>query len=117
AIILNQLEGIHQAASTSRGHAHGRLRIGVIASVNARLLPNVLRRFTASHERARLTVLEGSDAEVIDWLRKGAVDIATVTSVPPDVDGTEFADDQLLAVLPLGHRLAGRRRIRVSDLA
>lgn len=117
AIILNQLEGIQQAASTSLGHTHGRLRLGVIASVNVRLLPNVLRRFTASHERVRLTVLEGSDAEVIDWLRKGAVDIATVTSVPPDVDATEFADDQLLAVVPLGHRLAERRRIRVSDLA
>jgi DNA-binding transcriptional LysR family regulator len=117
ALILNQLEGLHQELAAARGTADGRLRIGVIPSVNARLMPRLLRSFRAAHDSVRLTVLEGSDDEVLDWVKTGAVDVATVTSTDRDLATTTLAVDRVLALLPAAHPLAARTAVAVRDLA
>jgi DNA-binding transcriptional LysR family regulator len=117
AVILAQLEGIAQEALSARGQVQGRLRIGVIPSVNTRLLPGLLRRFTETYDRVAVTVLEGSDTEVIEWLRTGAVDVATTTTTASDFHTIAFASDHMLAVVPISHRLAARHRIGIAELA
>jgi DNA-binding transcriptional LysR family regulator len=117
ALILNQLEGLSQELAAARGNADGRLRLGVIPSVNARLMPRLLRAFRATHDRVHLTVLEGSDDEVLEWVKTGAVDVATVTSTAGDLATTTLACDRMLALLPAAHPLAARTVVAVRDLA
>lgn len=117
ALILTQLEGLEQEVAAARGEAGGRLRVGVIPSANTRLLPPILREYRAARERVRLTVLEGSDAEVLEWLRTGAVDVATVTTAAPDLVTTPLAGDRMLAVVPATHRLSSALAIPIDDLA
>jgi len=117
ARILTQLEGLQQEAAAARGRAVGRLLLGVFPSVNARLFPRILAAFSAAHPEVTLRVLEGSDAEVLDWLLTGAVDIATVTSVSPEIVTTTLTSDRMLAVVPAAHRLSERSAVRVADLA
>jgi DNA-binding transcriptional LysR family regulator len=116
-LILTQLEALHQEATAARGETGGRLRVGVIPSANARLLPRILRAFEAAHERVRLTVIEGSDAEVAEWLRTGAVDVGTVTAEAPDLVTVPLARDRLLAVLPAGHPLGVRAATTIAELS
>ncbi|GAA3571813.1 hypothetical protein GCM10022419_060850 [Nonomuraea rosea] len=80
ALILTQVEALEQEVAGARGQDGGSLRVGVIPSANARLLPRILRAFGAAHPRVRLTVIEGSDQEVLEWLSTGAADLATVTA-------------------------------------
>jgi DNA-binding transcriptional LysR family regulator len=117
AIILAQLEGLHQDVAAARGMTAGSLRIGVIRSVNARLLPRILRVFTAAHPRVRLTLMEGSDAEVLEWLQTGAVDVATLTTTAPELVTVPFARDRMLAILPAGNDLAAQPAVTITDLA
>ncbi|MBB2910174.1 DNA-binding transcriptional LysR family regulator [Streptosporangium becharense] len=117
ALILTQLEALDQEVAVARSQSGGRLRIGVIPSANAHLLPSVLRAFTAAHPRVTLTVLEGSDPEVLDWLQTGAVDVATITTTAPHLTVTPFSRDRMLAVFPAAHRLSSRPAVTVADVA
>ncbi|MGW6498455.1 LysR substrate-binding domain-containing protein [Nonomuraea angiospora] len=121
-LILTQLEALEQEVAAARGADTGSLRVGVIPSANARLLPRILRLYGEAHPRVRLTVIEGSDGEVLDWLRTGGADVGTLTAgaVPADVAGLvtrPLATDRMLAVLPSGHALAERASVPVAELA
>ncbi|MEV4580156.1 LysR substrate-binding domain-containing protein [Nonomuraea jabiensis] len=121
-LILTQLEALEQEVAAARGADTGSLRVGVIPSANARLLPRILRLYGEAHPRVRLTVIEGSDGEVLDWLRTGAADVGTLTAgaVPADVAGLvtrPLATDRMLAVLPSGHALAEHASVPVAELA
>jgi DNA-binding transcriptional LysR family regulator len=117
SIILTQLEGLRaDAAAAAEQHATT-LRIGVLPSANARLMPALLREFGAAHPDVRVRVLEGSDPEVLDWLRTGAVDVAVVAEPFDDLLAVPLAVDDLLAVLPIDHALAAQEAVAIADLA
>jgi DNA-binding transcriptional LysR family regulator len=115
--ILTQLEGLHQAVDAARGQICGSLRLGVIPSINASLLPRILRAFHASYRSVRLTVLEGSDHEVVEWLQTGAVDVATITTPADNLATTPLVSDQMMAILPADHPLSARTALAVEDIA
>ncbi|MCC5575764.1 LysR family transcriptional regulator [Microtetraspora sp. AC03309] len=126
ALILTQVEALEQEVAAAREQERGSLRVGVIPSANVRLLPPILRRFGDAHPRVRLTVLEGSDDEVLEWLETGAADIATVSAggtgaagfpLPAGAVARPLAADRMLAVLPSGHELGVRHSVPVADLA
>ncbi|MGW0806582.1 LysR family transcriptional regulator [Nonomuraea sp. NPDC002799] len=116
-LILTQLEALEQEAAAARGQDGGSLRVGVIPSANARLLPGILRAYGAAHPRVRLTVIEGSDQEVVEWLQTGAADVGTVSSAAPGLVTAPLARDRLLAVLPSGHDLSVEAAVPVTELA
>jgi DNA-binding transcriptional LysR family regulator len=122
-LILTQAEALEQEVAAIRGQERGSLRVGVIPSANARLLPPILRRFAEAHPRVRLTVMEGSDNEVLEWLETGAADIATVSAAVDEAPLTAgsvarpLAADRMLAVLPSGHELSVRHSLPVAELA
>ncbi|MFC4119072.1 LysR family transcriptional regulator [Nonomuraea zeae] len=118
-LILAQVEALEQEVAEARGERAGSLRIGAIPSANARLLPRILRAFGAAHPRVRLTVIEGSDDEVLEWLTTGAVDLATVTAPPVGLGlvALPLARDRMLGVVPSGHDLAVHPAVPITELA
>jgi DNA-binding transcriptional LysR family regulator len=116
AIILAQLEGVRADAAAAADQQSVTLRIGVLPSANARLMPALLREFAMAHPDVRVTALEGSDPEVLDWLRTGAVDVAVVTEPAGDLLTAPLATDDLLAVLPVDHPRAGQGSVPIAEL-
>lgn len=120
--ILAELQALGQEAAAAGADEGGSLRVGTVPSANARLLPPILRRFRDTYPQVRLAVLEGSDAEVGDWLASGAADVAIVSagtahSLPGGAVARPLATDRLLAILPIGHRLTAGAAVPVSELA
>lgn len=116
SIILAQLEGVRaDAAAAAEQHATS-LRVGVLPSANARLMPSLLRAFSGAHPDVRVRLLEGSDPEVLDWLRTGAVDVAVVAEPFDDLLAAPLAVDELLAVVPVDHPLATHGSVAIADL-
>jgi DNA-binding transcriptional LysR family regulator len=65
---------------------------------------------------------ESEPEQAAQLLKAGEVDLALLyhhpaMSLMPDLELTHLMDDQYDAVLPASHRLAGRRRLSLSDLA
>jgi DNA-binding transcriptional LysR family regulator len=114
--ILAQLESLRAEAAAAADQKAVTLRVGVLPSANARLMPPLLRAFATAHPEVRVTVLEGSDPEVLDWLQTGAVDVAVVAQAGDDLVTAPLAVDELLAVLPLDHPLAARGAVPIADL-
>jgi DNA-binding MarR family transcriptional regulator len=90
-LILTQVEAQEQEVAAAWEHDRGSLRVGALSSANARLLPPILRRFGDAHPQVRLTVMEGSDNEVLEWLETGAADIATLSSGVAGTTGSSAA--------------------------
>jgi DNA-binding transcriptional LysR family regulator len=117
AIILAQLEGVRADAAAAADRQSVTLRIGVLPSANARVMPALLREFATAHPEVRVTALEGSDPEVLDWVRTGAVDVAVVAEPADDLLTAPLATDDLLAVLPVDHPRAAQGSIPIADLS
>jgi len=116
SIILGQLESLRADAAAAADQKAVTLRVGVLPSANARLMPPLLRAYADAHPDVRVTVLEGSDPEVLDWLRTGAVDVAVVAQAEGDLEVAPLAIDELLAVLPVEHPLASRGAVAIAEL-
>jgi len=63
----------------------------------------------------------GNSDDLISAIRQGDVDVAFLglreESIPRRVAAQSLARERLVAAVPLTHRLAGRRRIDLADLA
>jgi len=76
---VRAVERLTEEASAARGKRAGRLRVGAFPSVG-QLLPPLLAQLNRSHPAVSVTLLEGGDDEVAEWLRAGIVDLAVVCS-------------------------------------
>lgn len=121
--MLDRLDGTRRDLAALTSLTAGHLRLGAFDSANAALVPTALAAFRAAHPGVALTLTEGLSAELLDRLAVGAIDLALVTSYPEHPYDTEqfdlhrIAEDPILVALPRSHRLARRRRLRLSDLA
>ncbi len=124
--LLDRLADTARALDGLRRLDTGTLRLGAFPTVNAALLPRALARFRARHPGVRPLLREGTTERLLPMLEAGDLDIALVSThkVPSiaasaiDPGGlVTLLDDALLVALPSGHRLAGRERVPLAELA
>jgi DNA-binding transcriptional LysR family regulator len=108
---------IREASSAARGLDRGKLRLGVLTSASAVLLPRLLAAFRVRHPRIEVRTLEGSDEEVRAWLRDEVVDVGLLTLPAPGLDTTLLGRDRWLAVLPRLHPLGALDAVSLRQLA
>jgi DNA-binding transcriptional LysR family regulator len=103
----------------------GTLRLGAFLTAWTSFVPPAVARFEAEAPAVEISVEQVETADALRRLRAGDLDLAVVyyntpISQPPDADGLAWrhlGDDPYRLVLPPGHRLARKRRIRVGELA
>lgn len=110
-------ERVAAKAQASGSQLAGELRLGGLPSTNVALLPALQREFCRRHPQARVSLLEGSDEEVLGWTEHGLVDLGCVTEAVGKVEGALLATDEFMAVMDGGHPLAGQNGVAVDDLA
>ena len=100
-----------------KGMASGHLRIGTFTSVSTHWLPGIIHAFRQSFPHITFELLHGDYAQIQEWLLRGRVDLG-FTQLPliQGVEGVHLKSDDLLAVLPEGHPLAGRTSIPLDEL-
>jgi DNA-binding transcriptional LysR family regulator len=108
---------MRQERDEVRGIARGHVRLGSMPSVSATILPALLSRLERRHPALAVTVLDGHDDELVEWVRAGTVDVAVVAGEHRNLDLQPSITDEFLAVVPATHPLAERTRLRARDLA
>jgi LysR family hydrogen peroxide-inducible transcriptional activator len=116
--VLAELEAVRGEIVESKGSLGGSVTVGVIPTVAPYYLPPLLSSFSSTFPQARLTVVEEITPVLLDRLRAATIDIA-ILALP--VRGHEFQSvsllsEQLFAVVPKDHPLAGRRSVSLRDL-
>ena len=99
--------------------ARGRVVLGFLHLLGRTLVPGLLRDFRAEHPGVRFGLTQASRDEVLASLRAGSVDLALVGPPPveDDLEWAPLAAQDVVLVLPTGHRLARRSRVRLTELA
>ncbi|MEV4599952.1 LysR family transcriptional regulator [Amycolatopsis sp. NPDC049253] len=97
----------------------GRVVLGFLHLLGRSLVPSLLRGYRAQVPGARFTLVQGSRQEMVDRLAGGELDLALLAPVPDDVvfETAVLATQPILLSVPAGHRLAGRRGVRMEELA
>jgi molybdate transport repressor ModE-like protein len=89
----------------------GALRVGAFQSAGARLLPQLLRRFSEAWPRVEVSLTEGEDDVLVAALEAGDLDLAflvlPIASAP--IETTELLRDPYVLVTQAGSPLARRR--------
>src|SRR4051812_20238805 len=118
---LAEAEAELEALAGVRG---GRVRLASFPSAGSALLPQAVANFPARPPAVELSMIEAEPAESLPQLRAGELEIA-LTYNPgllsdeglAGFDVEELLEDPFYVVLPKGHPVAGKPKIRLKDLA
>jgi DNA-binding transcriptional LysR family regulator len=104
---LLQLDNAVKTASAAGRGAIGRLNIGILSSMGAGFLREVIRVYRARHPEVAMQVLEGASIEQIALVRESRLDVAFVlgTSDVPNCDSAQLWTEHMFVALPVGHAL------------
>jgi LysR family transcriptional regulator, transcription activator of glutamate synthase operon len=120
-VVLAEVAALEDEAGTLAGLRGGRVVLGVTPTTGALDVAGILAAFHRAHPAVEIAVREDLSVALADRLRAGDLDVAFMTaSGPVDVRGldtTPVSREPLVAVVPPGHALAGRRRLALRDLA
>jgi DNA-binding transcriptional LysR family regulator len=97
----------------------GALRLGFVGTGAFAILPDIIRRFHASHPGVRIQFHDAHLEPPFEMLEAGSLDVAIVRApaTHPRLTIDTFHSEPMCAVVPSAHRLGSRHRIRLGALA
>lgn len=119
--ILAEVDDAQAELATLAGVKGGRLAVGALHTMGPVDLSLLLASFHRNHPDVELTVREQSSEELAEMLRDDEIDLAFL-SVTENIQsrGLELrrlVTEELVAVLPTHHPLAGREGVTLTELA
>lgn len=110
--------GVRTAVDELAGLVRGRVAVGMVPSVSS-WLAAALASFHAEHPGVEVTLVEDTSSSLLEAVRAGRLDLALagVAGAPPaGFETATVTDEELVAAVGRGHRLAGRRTITLRAL-
>jgi DNA-binding transcriptional LysR family regulator len=119
--ILARLRDAEEDLDALLGLRAGKLRMSTLSSAAATILPLAIVDFRERLPDVELSVSMVEPPGVLTLLRGGDVDLALCNDASylelPDIEGVLLFEEPMLVALPRQHRLAGRSRVRLAELA
>jgi LysR family hydrogen peroxide-inducible transcriptional activator len=117
--VMNELDAMVADVSALREEVVGTVRLGMIGTTGRWLVPQLFDLLRVRHPHIHLNVAEGSSVQLEQQLASGQLDLAVVTFPlsGDDVEAAQLFDEDLVAVLPSGHRLAHETSIPLERLS
>jgi len=118
---LAEAEAELEALAGVRG---GRVRLASFPSAGSAIVPQAIANFRSRHPAVELNLIEAEPQESLPRLRAGELEIA-LTYTPSTYsdeslagfDTEDILDDPFYLVLPPGHPLAAKPKLRLKELA
>jgi DNA-binding transcriptional LysR family regulator len=116
------LAEVERAAESVRLEADpggGRVAFGFLHTLGPETVPGLLRAFRADHPRVRFQLVQTYAEAMLERLRAGTLDLCLTSPLPdgPGLVVRRLDEQRLRLVVPAGHRLAGRSRVRLAEVA
>jgi DNA-binding transcriptional LysR family regulator len=109
----------HEVAEVGEGRV-GHLRVGTGAGLGEHLLMPVCSAFLTAAPKVTLKITVGTNDLLMPALRRGELDLLLSGIYPAPAEGLvqdHVVDDDLVVYSSSRHRLAGRKRITLADIA
>jgi DNA-binding transcriptional LysR family regulator len=117
--VLNDLEAIsREIQEFARGGGGGQVRLFATLSALTQYLPNALGSFSREYPRATVHLEEHVTLDIARAVAENAADVGILVGEPPvaDLSFHRYREDDLAAVVPLGHPLEGTSTLTASQL-
>jgi len=126
-VFLGEAKFILERVSTASRNAKdaglglvGRLSVGFTESASFHpLVTEALQNFQRAYPSVELSLREAPSTDLVSALATGDLDLAFVrppNPTHPAVSTEHLADEAMVAALPAGHPLAGRKSLTLADL-
>ncbi|MEA2148609.1 MAG: hypothetical protein QOD69_439 [Solirubrobacteraceae bacterium] len=122
-VILARLADAEAELEAIAGVRGGRLRLVSFPSAGATIAPRAIGRFRERHPDVEVTLEPREPHEGLDCVKTGDCDIALTVEagfepiVDKAIERHHLLDDPMYVLLPAGHRVAHKTRVRLADLA
>jgi DNA-binding transcriptional LysR family regulator len=115
---LTQLDQASKIAGAAGRGATGQLRIGILSSMGAGFLRELIQAYSERHPDVAVQIVEGASTEHISLVRKRRLDVAFVAdaSEASDCDVAPLWNERLFVVLPQHHPLCDRKVVEWQAL-
>jgi len=97
---LSDLDRIRVEAAGLSALETGTLRIASVPSLLGTILPPILREYSARYPGVELSIFEGTDDEVLAWVKSGVAQLGFAALPKEGVIAEEVARDEWLALVP-----------------
>jgi len=107
-----------QAIDDFLGQITGTLLVGASTIPGEYVLPAVIGRFRERHQRIAITLQISDTREIVQAVLDGQVDVGVVGADPGNrgLEARALMPDELVLVVPPGHRWSGRPEVTVDEL-
>jgi DNA-binding transcriptional LysR family regulator len=101
-----------------KGLAGGRLCVGASITIGAYILPEALVQFRRKYPAIEIKVETALSSAVVDKVLNNALEVGFVGHCAPDTRLiiTPFKVDQMLLIVPAGHKWSGRKSVGLREL-
>lgn len=117
--VLRQAEQLRAELHEYGGGLRGHLRVFANTTAVMDFLPELLPAFLAAHPRVNVDLQEKPNGEIARGVQQALADVGIMSAHGevslPGLQAIHFSTDQLVLVLPRGHRWARRRAMAFGD--
>jgi len=116
--LLEHRRSIYLELEELAGVVRGSLLIGASNIPGEYVLPQLLADFYETYPQVQLNISINNSDSIIEQVRHGDLDLGVVGAEPADerLLCEWLWEDELLLVVPAGHRLANKKRIKAEEL-
>ena len=115
--LITEYEKLQMQVDELNGLQSGLIRIGTFSSVATHWLPNIIKEFQKDYPNIDYELLLGDYTEIEDWILTGRVDCGFLRlPTHPELETIFLEQDQLMAIIPEGHRFADCEKFPVTAL-
>jgi DNA-binding transcriptional LysR family regulator len=117
--ILAAVETAQHEMQERSALTRGSASLGAPSTVSTHRLPRLLTRFQRAYPGLEVRLREAGTESLLQAVEAGELDLAIVTSdvLPPVVEVLPFLEEDYVLAVGARHALAGRRTVRLADLA
>lgn len=108
--LLQQENRVLNLASEMNGLLIGEINIATYSSIASHWLPRMIKRFKQDYPNVKISLMEGTRREILQWLSESRADIAFLSRVSDSsYDWIPLKNDPMVALLPKDHPFAKSR--------
>ncbi|HXJ55219.1 MAG TPA: transcriptional regulator CynR [Verrucomicrobiae bacterium] len=117
--VMRELEEAQTALSELQGLKGGQLRVGIMQTVNACVIPEIVSRFSAAHPGIRVTCSDMAVDDIESGLESGKLDlgISFIPATRSPLEGEHVFSEELVLVARAAHPLMQRRSVKIRELS
>lgn len=115
--LCEEFENLKMQVDSINGLDSGLIRIGTFSSVATHWLPNIIAKFQKDYPNIDYELLLGDYTEIEEWILEGRVDCGFLRlPTHPELESIFLHQDQLMAIIPEHHPLAGCETFPITEL-